>query len=82
MIQALTESREQVRQHQALLEQRIQQRTEDVGTALGGADANSEAKSESLADLCTNSRTPMSGVIGMIDGPLASSMNAGQTENP
>jgi methyl-accepting chemotaxis protein len=51
MIQALKESREQVRQHQALLEQRIQRRTEEVEIPLGQTETNSETKSDSLADL-------------------------------
>jgi len=81
MIQALAESQEEVRQHQDLLEQRIQQRTEDLETALRRAQAVNDEKSEFLAGISHELRTPMSGLIGMIDLTLSGPLNAEQTEH-
>jgi signal transduction histidine kinase/DNA-binding response OmpR family regulator len=67
MIHTLADSRREIRQHQELLEQRIAQRTEELEQAMHRALAASQAKSEFLANISHELRTPMNGVIGMLD---------------
>ena len=81
MIQALSGSQEEVRQHQALLEQRIQQRTEELDASMRRAQAENDAKTEFLSGLSHQLRTPLSGIIGMIDVTLSSSLNSEQRDN-
>jgi len=81
MIEALQASRSEVREHQQLLEQRIRQRTEALEEATQKAFSVSRAKSEFLANISHELRTPMSGVLGMIDIVLDSQLGADQREN-
>jgi len=67
MIEALAASRKEVQEHQELLEKRIKDRTDQLEEASRGAQAASEAKSEFLANISHELRTPMNGVIGMLD---------------
>jgi signal transduction histidine kinase/CheY-like chemotaxis protein len=67
MIEALAASEKQVREHQDLLEQRIKDRTERLEEATRSAQAANQAKSEFLANISHELRTPMNGVIGMLD---------------
>src|SRR5215471_2020936 len=67
MIEELAASQEQVRQHQQLLEDRIRQRTEDLEKAMHSAFAANQAKSEFLANISHELRTPMAGLLGMLD---------------
>ncbi len=80
MIRALAESREEVRQHQELLEQRIAQRTEELEQAMHRALAASQAKSEFLANISHELRTPMNGVIGMLDVVLQGAVTPEQRD--
>ncbi|MEO8027392.1 MAG: HAMP domain-containing protein, partial [Bryobacteraceae bacterium] len=61
MIEALVESKEEIRQHQENLEERIRQRTEELEHAMQRALAASQAKSEFLANMSHELRTPMNG---------------------
>ena len=81
MIEVLAESQREIRQHQELLEQRIRERTEKLEDATHVAEAASEAKSEFLANISHELRTPMNGVIGMIDVTLETPLTAEQAEN-
>jgi signal transduction histidine kinase len=74
MIEALKASREEIRGHHELLEERILRRTEDLEEATRRAELASQVKGEFLANMSHELRTPMTGVLGMIDmvldGPL------------
>ena len=74
MVAALASSRAQVKEYQETLQEKIHQRTDELGQALQKALTASTAKSEFLANMSHELRTPMSGVIGMmellLDGPL------------
>ena len=80
MIDELAASRQQIRQHQELLEDRIRQRTEDLEKAMHGALEASQAKSEFLANMSHELRTPMNGLLGMLDLVLDGSLKPDQKE--
>jgi signal transduction histidine kinase/CheY-like chemotaxis protein len=67
MIAALKDSKEEVRQYQETLRDKIQQRTEALEEATESALTASRSKSEFLANMSHELRTPMNGVLGMID---------------
>ena len=67
MIEVLKQSREEVREYQEGLEHKIRQRTEQLEETMQKALAASRAKSEFLANISHELRTPMNGVIGMIE---------------
>jgi signal transduction histidine kinase/DNA-binding response OmpR family regulator len=80
MIAALAESQDQIRQYQELLEERIRQRTQELEKAMHGALAASQAKSEFLANISHELRTPMNGLLGMLDLVLDSNVGGEQRE--
>ena len=80
MIAALAASHEEIRQYQELLEERIRQRTQELEHAMHGALAASQAKSEFLANISHELRTPMNGLLGMLDLVLDSPVAGEQRE--
>lgn len=80
MIAALAASQEEIRQYQELLEERIRQRTQELEQAMHGALAASQAKSEFLANISHELRTPMNGLLGMLDLVLDSHVGGEQRE--
>lgn len=80
MIDALASSQTEIRRQNDLLEERIQQRTEELEQTMHRALAASQAKSEFLANISHELRTPMNGVIGMIDVVLDSRLTPDQRE--
>src|SRR6476660_2768104 len=80
MIAALAASHDEIRQYQELLEERIRQRTQELEKAMHGALAASQAKSEFLANISHELRTPMNGLLGMLDLVLDSPVAGEQRE--
>jgi signal transduction histidine kinase len=70
MIEALAASQRALLEHQGSLEKRIKDRTDQLEEAMRTAQAASQAKSEFLANISHELRTPMNGVIGMLDMAL------------
>ena len=70
MIEALAASQKALLEQQQLLEKRIKDRTDQLEEAMRSAQSASQAKSEFLANISHELRTPMNGVIGMLDMAL------------
>jgi signal transduction histidine kinase len=75
MIAALAASEKQIREQQELLEQKVRDRTNQLEQATRIAQAANQAKSEFLADISHELRTPMNGIVGMLDIALDQDLN-------
>jgi signal transduction histidine kinase len=67
MIEALAASQKALLEQQGLLENKIKERTDQLEEATRTAQAASQAKSDFLANISHELRTPMNGVVGMLD---------------
>jgi two-component system, sensor histidine kinase and response regulator len=76
MIEALAASEKQIHQQQEFLEQKVKDRTDQLEEATRIAQAANQAKSDFLANISHELRTPMNGVIGMLDIALDQDLNA------
>jgi signal transduction histidine kinase len=70
MMEALAASQKALIEQRGLLEKRIKERTDQAEEAMRSAQAANQAKSDFLANISHELRTPMNGVIGMLDMAL------------
>jgi signal transduction histidine kinase len=80
MIEALASTQKELLQNQEMLEDRIKQRTQQLEIAMQKALAASQAKSEFLANISHELRTPMNGILGMMDLVLSSPLSPEQQD--
>ena len=81
MIGKLRASQAEVQEHRRMLEERIRQRTEALEEATQKAMSANRAKSEFLANISHELRTPMNGILGMIDIVLDEQLPGSQREH-
>ena len=81
MIEALAATQNELLQNQEMLEERIRQRTQQLEVAMQKALAASQAKSEFLANISHELRTPMNGILGMMDLVLQSPLSIEQRDH-
>jgi signal transduction histidine kinase/AmiR/NasT family two-component response regulator len=78
-IQLQNSNRELV-EHKASLEKTVEERTRDYKLAKEQAEDATKAKSQFLATMTHELRTPMSGVLGIVDLLMETSLNKSQRE--
>jgi signal transduction histidine kinase/ActR/RegA family two-component response regulator len=80
MIEALTSTQEELLNSKMLLEERIRLRTQELEVAVQKALAASQAKSEFLANISHELRTPMNGILGMLNMVMVTRLDAEQND--
>lgn len=81
MINRLAATQAELIKTNELLEERIRQRTRELEVAMQRALAANQAKNEFLANISHELRTPMNGVLGMMNIVLDSDLSTEQREN-
>jgi signal transduction histidine kinase/CheY-like chemotaxis protein len=81
MVDTLAATQRELLQNQELLEERIRQRTQQLQVAMQNALGASQAKSEFLANISHELRTPMNGILGMVDMVLNTDLTREQKDH-
>jgi signal transduction histidine kinase/ActR/RegA family two-component response regulator len=81
MIAAFAATQQELLKNKELLEERIRQRTEELEVAMQSALAASKAKGEFLANISHELRTPMNGILGMINIVLETDLDREQRDH-
>ena len=76
----LEDAQESLRRTNSELEGRVKNRTAQLAASKDAAEAASRAKSEFMANISHELRTPMNGIIGMIDMALDTELTSEQSE--
>ncbi len=77
---ALEHAEESLRKTNAELEERVRKRTAQLAASKEAAEAANRAKSEFMANISHELRTPMNGILGMIDMTLDTEVSPEQSE--
>jgi signal transduction histidine kinase/ActR/RegA family two-component response regulator len=80
MIEALSSTQEELLHSKMMLEERIRLRTQELEVAMQKALAASQAKSEFLANISHELRTPMNGILGMLNMVMVTKLDPEQKD--
>jgi signal transduction histidine kinase/ActR/RegA family two-component response regulator len=80
MIEAVTSTQDELLSSKLLLEERIRRRTQELEVAMQKTLAASQAKSEFLANISHELRTPMNGILGMLNMVMVTKLDPEQKD--